>query len=312
MASRHLGNERWQSHGTEPLRPLLLTPGDNMTHPRIRSDRHAGVVVPRKALLGTVAAVLIALLEPRLSVAEDTPDIVKQSQNPVASLISVPVQNNLEFGVGPKGEQADVLNLEPVIPLHLTADWNLITRTIVPFLYEPYLGPGVGNTGGLGDINFSMYLSPAKTGTLIWGVGPSVTFPTASEHLLGQGKYSAGLSGAALSIRGPWVLGVLLTDVSSVGGEVNRKNVNQMLIQPFMDLNFSHGWYLASSPMITADWKAQSANRWTVPIGGGGGRLFLIGRQAINASLHAYGNVVQGHEAGTWTLRAEIQLLFPK
>ncbi|HEY0801744.1 MAG TPA: hypothetical protein VGD54_12930, partial [Steroidobacteraceae bacterium] len=178
---------------------------------------------------------------PAQCVAEETPDIVKQSQNPVASLISVPIQNNLEFGVGPKGDQADVLNVEPVIPLQITSNWNVITRAIVPFVYEPFIANGIGNTAGMGDINLSMYLSPAKTGALIWGVGPSVSFPTASEHLLGQGKYSAGLSGAVLTIRGPWVAGVLVTDVTSVGGESNRKNVHQILVQPFIDYNLPHG-----------------------------------------------------------------------
>lgn len=246
------------------------------------------------------------------SVADESADIVKQSQNPVASLISVPIQNNLEFGVGPNGDQADVLYLEPVIPLNVTPDWNIITRTIVPFIYEPYLSNRIGNTAGTGDINLSMYLSPAKTGSLIWGVGPSVTFPTASDPLLGQGKYSAGLSGAVLTIRGPWVVGVLVTDVASIGGEAIRRNVHQMLIEPFVDYNLPHGWYLTSVPMITADWKAPSTDRWTVPIGGGGGKLFRIGKQAINASIHAYGNVVEAHEAGNWTFRVEVSLLFPK
>jgi hypothetical protein len=248
-----------------------------------------------------IAASLRLLLVAGRSVADEPPDIVKQSQNPVASLISMPIQNNLEFGVGPNGDQADVLYLEPVIPLHVTKDWNIITRTIVPLIYEPHLANGIGNTAGSGE-----------TGALIWGIGPSVTFPTASDPLLGQGKYSAGLSGAVLTIRGPWVLGVLVTDVTSVGGESDRKNVHQMLVQPFLDYNLPHGWYLASSPMMTADWKASSTDRWTVPIGGGGGKLFRIGKQAINASLHAYGNVVEAHEAGNWTLRMEISLLFPQ
>jgi hypothetical protein len=246
------------------------------------------------------------------SLADEPPDLVKQSQNPVASLISVPLQNNLEFGVGPKGDQADVLYVEPVIPVSITPDWNVITRTIVPVIYEPYLSNGIGNTAGTGDTNLSLYLSPAKTGALIWGIGPSLTFPTASERLLGQGKYSAGLSGAVLTIRGPWVLGVLVTDVASVGGESDRKNVHQMLVQPFVDYNLPRGWYLSSSPMMTADWKAPSTDRWTVPIGGGGGRIFAIGKQAVNASMQAYGNVVEGHQAGYWTLRAELQLLFPR
>ena len=251
-------------------------------------------------------------LLPRLGLADDSQEIAKQAQNPVASLISIPFQNNLNFGVGPQGREADVLDIEPVIPFHPTEDWNVITRTILPVVSQPYLGPNVGKTTGTGDVNLSLYLSPAHVGSLIWGIGPSFTLPTASEHSLGQGRYSAGLSAVMLTIQGPWLTGVLVTDVASVGGETTRANVDQILIEPFANYNFPHGWYLTTSPIITANWKASASDRWTVPVGGGGGKLFRIGKQAINAYVQGFGNIVQAHEAGTWTLRIQVQLLFPK
>jgi hypothetical protein len=245
------------------------------------------------------------------AIAEE--EIAKQAQNPIASMISVPFQNNATFGVGEDSRVQDSLLIEPVIPFKLTSDWNLITRTIIPLIDQPTLAPGLGNVSGLGDVQLSLYMSPVKPfGGLIWGLGPSFSFATASDRSLGTGKNSAGLSTAVLTIQGHWLVGVLITDVASIGGDEDRKDVHQFLMQPFVDYNFSHGWYLASSPIITANWKAPSGNKWTVPLGGGGGKILHIGRQAVNAYVQAFDNVVQPHEGGTWTLRLQVQLLFPK
>ncbi len=257
--------------------------------------------------------VLVPLCLGAYASAEDSPEIAKQAQNPIASLISVPFQNNATFGVGENSRVQDSLLIQPVVPFSLTSDWNLITRTIVPLIEQPTLVPDLGNVSGLGDVQLSLYMSPVKpSGGLIWGLGPSFSFPTASDRSLGTGKYSAGLSTALLTIRGPWLVGVLITDVASIGGRDDRQSVHRFLMQPFVNYNFSHGWYLASSPMMTADWKATSGNKWTVPIGGGGGKILHIGRQAVNAYIQAFDNVVQPHEGGTWTLRFQVQLLFPK
>jgi hypothetical protein len=245
--------------------------------------------------------------------ADDTPEIAKQAQNPIASLISVPFQNNATFGVGEYSRVQDALEIEPVVPFKLTSDWNLITRTIIPLIDQPTLAPGLGNVSGLGDVQLSLYMSPVKPfGGLICGLGPSFSFATASDRSLGTGKDSAGLSTALLTIQGPWLVGVLITDVASIGGQDDRKYVHQFLTQPFVNYNFSHGWYVDSSPIITADWRAASGNKWTVPVGGGGGKIFHVGRQAVNTYVQAFDDVVRPHEGGTWTLRLQVQLLFPK
>jgi hypothetical protein len=245
--------------------------------------------------------------------AEDSPEIAKQAQNPIASVISVPFQNNATFGVGEDSRVQDSLLIQPVIPFKVTSDWNLITRTIVPLIEQPTLAPGLGNVSGLGDVQLSLYMSPVQPiKGLIWGLGPSFSFATASNRSLGTGKDSAGLSTALLTIQGPWLVGVLITDVASIGGQEDRKSVHQFLMQPFVDYNFSHGWYLASSPIMTANWKAASGNKWTVPVGGGGGKIFHVGRHALNTYIQAFDDVVRPHEGGTWTLRLQVQLLFPK
>ena len=264
---------------------------------------------PRAMLL---VCVFLLSIGPRC-IADDELAIAKQAQNPIASLISVPFQNNLNFGVGPKDGQQNVLDIQPVIPFKLNDDWNLISRTIVPVVYEPYISPAVGNATGLGDAQVALYLSPATpTDSIIWGVGPVTSFPTATERYLGQGKFSVGLSAVVLTIRGPWLIGLLATDTTSVGGESDRADVHQFLAQPFVNFNFQLGWYLTSSPIITANWKAPSNERWTVPLGGGGGKILRIGKQRLNVSVQAFDDVVHPHDAGNWTLRVQVQLLFPR
>jgi hypothetical protein len=274
----------------------------------------SGSGVRRRATCWRSIACMVAALDcSAFANAEGSPEIAKQAQNPIASMISVPFQNSTTFGVGENSRVQDSLLIEPVIPFKLTSDWNLITRTIIPVIEQPTLAPGLGNVSGLGDVQLSLYMSPAKPfGGLIWGLGPSFSFASASDRSLGTGKDSAGLSTALLTIQGPWLVGVLITDVASIGGQDDRKSVHQFLMQPFVDYNFSHGWYLASSPIITADWRATSGNKWTVPMGGGGGKILHIGRQAVNAYIQAFDDVVRPHEGGTWTLRLQVQLLFPK
>jgi hypothetical protein len=273
----------------------------------------SGSGAPRRAMRGPGRCVLAFLFFSVTANAEETPEIAKQAQNPIASLISVPFQNSTTFGVGENSRVQDSLLIEPVVPFRLTSDWNLITRTIVPLIDQPTLAPGLGNVGGLGDVQLSLYMSPVRPfGGLIWGLGPSFSFATASDRSLGSGKNSAGLSTALLTIKGPWLVGVLITDVASIGGQDDRKNVHQFLMQPFLDFNFPHGWYLASSPIITADWRATPGNKWTVPLGGGGGKILHIGHQAVNAYVQAFDDVIRPHQGGTWTLRVQAQLLFPK
>ncbi len=158
-------------------------------------------------LLVTLSAQAAAPQEPNKEEGKDA-DLVKQTQNPVADLISVPFQNNFNFAAGPKhNHQIYLLNIQPVIPIHITEDWNLITRIIQPVLNIPSLAPGIGSATGLGDMNPTFFLSPAKTGELIWGVGPTFTLPTATDKLLGNGKFSLGPAVVGLMMTEHWVFG---------------------------------------------------------------------------------------------------------
>jgi hypothetical protein len=240
-------------------------------------------------------------------------ELAKAAQNPVADLISLPFQNNTNFGYGPDDDIQNVLNIQPVIPFHLNENWNLITRTIAPLIYQPEVVEDTGDEFGLGDINFTAFFSPKRpTKGIIWGAGPIFVFPTATDEKLGSEKWSAGPSAVALTVQGPWLYGALINNVWSFAGDDDRDNVNAMLIQPFVNYNLPDGWYLSSSPIITANWEADNDDTWLVPVGGGVGKIFRIGNQPMNAQMQAFYNVEKPAVVGDWTLRFQLQFLFPK
>ncbi len=239
----------------------------------------------------------------------------KATQNPVASLISVPVQDNTNFGVEPGYRNQNVLNIQPVIPVGVSKDWNLIVRWITPVIYQPIPNaPGTPETGqyGLGDMTPTFFLSPRKPGKIIWGAGPIFQLPTATSTYLGQGKLGIGPSIVVLTQPGHWTLGVLANNVWSVAGNGYRPDVNQFLLQYFINYNLSKGYFITWQPTLTANWEATNGNTWTVPFGGGLGRIMKIGNQPVSLTAQFYGNAV--HPAGTpaWSMRLQIAFLFPK
>jgi hypothetical protein len=169
---------------------------------------------------------------------EEDEDLAKKSQNPIADLVSVPFQSNTNFNAGPFNRTQEVLNIQPVVPMHISDDWNMISRTIVPVISQP--DPIINSsTNGIGDITQSLFLSPVHSGALIWGVGPVFTIPSATDPILGQGKVLVGPTAVFLTTPGHWVIGVLLNNQWSVSGDPLRPNVNQFLAQPFRQLQ--HG-----------------------------------------------------------------------
>jgi hypothetical protein len=263
-----------------------------------------------------LAAIAIAAVVPAGGAAraeerqgqESTAQLAKDAQNPVADVISIPFQNNIGFGYGPQKDVQNVLNIQPVIPLHLTEDWNLITRTILPVVTQPSFTDS-GSTTGLGDLTFTAFISPAKPGAVIWGVGPVATFPTATSPSTGsQSTWGLGPSAVVLAMPGNWVVGALVNNVWSVAGA----KANNFLLQYFVNYNFGDtGWYLTTSPIITADWDAPSSQQWVVPFGAGGGKLVRLGRLPVNVNLSAYYNVVKPDFGPDWTLRVQAAVLLP-
>jgi len=278
-----------------------LTWGDNEMHPpslKIRAIR----------LLSSLPF-LLAIGAANASAEASETELAKQTQNPVANLISVPFQNNTSYNVGPRDRTQNVMNIQPVIPLDLNDDWMLITRTIFPIVSQPSFAPGQDRKDGIGDILFTGFLSPKKPafGSLIWGMGPVVNIPTASDDRLGADLWGAGLSGLVLTMQGPVVAGALVSNVWNLEG----KSFSRFLIQYFINYNLAGGWYLSSSPIITADWKADD-NAWTVPVGGGFGKVQLFGKLPVNLSFQAFYNAEKPKFGADWSTRFQIQFLFPR
>jgi len=248
--------------------------------------------------------------------ATNAEELRKAAQNPVASLISVPIQENVNFGIEPGNRNQNVLNIQPVIPINVSKDWNLVIRWITPIVYQPLPAPQTG-VYGLSDMNPSFFFSPKKKakGVLIWGVGPTVVLPTATNtKFFGQGKLSMGPTVVALVQPSHWTIGFLANNVWSVAGhsDIDKPAVNQFLLLWFVNYNLKHGWYLTTAPIVTANWRATGDNVWTVPFGGGVGRIMKLGFQPVDISASFYGNAVYPAGGSTWTMRLQLALLFPK
>ena len=262
-----------------------------------------------KANLAVVFAVFAALIG--VGYAQDDQELAKKSQNPVADMISLPFQNNTSFGIGEYDRTQSVMNIQPVIPFTV-GPVNVITRTIVPLIYQPDVAEKDGGTFGLGDINASVFLSPAEPSKFIYGVGPAIVIPTGTDRKVGTGKLGIGPSFVGLTMSGPWVIGVLTNNVWSVAGKEDRADTNNFLLQYFINYNMPKGWYISSAPIITANWEADEGNRWIVPFGAGAGRVFRIGRQPVNASAAAFYNAKKPDGGPDWSLRLQLVFLFPK
>ncbi len=269
--------------------------------------------IKSKVIQATCGIALIALGTASPAWAElSNEELAKLAQNPVANLISVPFQNNINFNVGPQNKTQNILNIQPVIPIDLNPEWNLITRTIMPIISQPGLAPGQERVNGLGDIQFTGFLSPAvPKGGVIWGAGPIFQLPTHTDNALGNDRWGLGPSVVILHVEkgDPWLYGFLVNNVWSVGGSSSSPAYNNFLLQPFLNYNFSGGFYLTSSPIITSNWKSDG---WTVPLGGGVGKIFHLGRLPVNTQLSGYYNVVTPNNGPDFQLRVQVQFLLPK
>lgn len=268
----------------------------------------------------SVAVCMLTMAPSDLSAQEDGDGIIEQGedeiaemaravQNPVASLISLPFQNNTTFKWGPQEEVLNVTNIQPVLPFTLGQKWNLITRTIFPLISQPAILPDQDRIFGLGPTVFSSFLSPSKASKFIWGGGFALQIPTETNDRLGPGVWGLGPSVVLVGMPGDFVVGALLNNIWSLGGDTK---VNFLFTQWFVNYNMSNGWYLTSAPIITANWEADEGNKWTVPLGGGAGKIFRMGSQPMNLNFQIYYNVASPEFGGKWNSRIQLQFMFPK
>jgi hypothetical protein len=244
----------------------------------------------------SVGLLLAAAAQARAPADEE--DLAEAPQNPIARLINVPLQNNMGFNYGKAKTMQNVLNIQPLIPFRLSQGWSFITRTIIPLISQPG-PPGSESTFGLGNINFSAFLCPRGTETLIWGVGPALTFPTATAPQVGsQTTWGLGPTVAVFGKTRHWMLGVVANNVWSIAGDP----ANSLYVQYLVDYHLAAGFYLLSSPVITAKWLAPPGNKWVVP----------LGAVALNGNVSAFYNAVRPVSGPEWTLRTQLAMQLPR
>ncbi len=188
----------------------------------------------------------------------------------------------------------------------------MINRGILPLTYQGERFPGEGSEFGLGDFTYQGFFSPPASGKLMWGIGPALVMPTATDDRLGSEKWSTGAALVALGTPGPWMVGALVSNVWSFAGDSDAADVDLFSLQYFVNYNFESSWYLTSTPTMTADWNADSDERWTIPVGGGFGKLVRVGEMPLDLKLQGFYNVEKPDTAGDWTLQFQIKMLFPK
>jgi hypothetical protein len=245
---------------------------------------------------------------PPKAATDQATDLAKQQQNPIASLISVPLQGNWDFGLGDREATGTLFNVQPVMPFGITRSTNVVLRVIMPLTSQP--GSGDARVNGLGDVVTTAFFSPAKPGRLIWGVGPVFLLPTATNNVLGSEKFGIGPSLVVLTQPGHWTIGLLANQIWSVSGATDREDIESTFLQPFVNYNLGGGLALGAVLEATANWKAEQ--HWTAPLLFTVGKVARLGKRPVNFVIGG-GPTLASPEAGpTWRFRFMAVLLFPR
>jgi hypothetical protein len=255
----------------------------------------------------------VALATPAGAQEDQAAELAKKLSNPLAALISVPMQYNQDdYGGANDGATVSKLNIKPVIPFSLNKDWNLISRTIVPLIDQRDFPAAAMNESGLGDINASLFFSPKlpTAGGWIWGAGPVFLLPTATKDALGTEKWGLGPTAVALKQTGPWTVGVLANHIWAAGGDDSRSNVSATFLQPFLTYTTQTQTTFSTNTESTYDWKGK---QWQVPLNFAVAQLFKVGTQLLQVQAGArYWADAPADGPDGWGLRLQLTLLFPK
>jgi hypothetical protein len=258
-------------------------------------------------LLPVLLALPLAVALP--APAQDADELAKKLSNPVSSLVSVPFQNNFDFGYNNDGWQYK-LNVQPVIPISLNEDWNLISRTIVPFIHQEDIF-GSSTQTGLSDTVASFFFSPAEptASGVTWGAGPVVLLPTATDDLLGAEKWGAGPTAVILRQQGKHTYGALANHLWSFAGDDDRADVSATFLQPFYSYGLGGGATVTLNSESTYNWETED---WSIPLNLAYSKVFTLGTQMMQWQIGARYYLERPGGGPDWGIRAGITLLFPK
>ena len=240
-------------------------------------------------------------------------DLAQELTNPVANLVTIPVQMNFDDNIGLNDQGSKITtNIQPVVPFSLNEDWNLITRTIIPVIYQDDVFPGEGSQFGLGDINMSLFFSPTQptSGGVIWGAGPVLLLPTATDNLLGTEKWGAGPAGVVVTMRGPWTFGGLANHIWSFAGDSDRQDINNTFVQPFVAYTWPSAWTVSVQSETTYNWETE---KLSLPINVATSKLVRIGRLPVSLQ-GGVGYWLESPETGPegWRFRLQANLVLPR
>ena len=245
--------------------------------------------------------------------ADGDAELAQKLTNPIVDLMTIPIQMNFDNDIGVNDQGSKMtMNIQPVIPVEISADWNLVTRTIIPVIDQDEIYPGAGSQTGLGDINMSLFFSPKKPteSGIIWGVGPVILIPTATNDKLGGDKWAVGPGIVALTIRGPWTMGGLANHIWSFDGNDDRSSISNTFLQPFVVHTWPNAWSASVQSEMSYNWKTQ---KWSIPVNLGVTKLVRFGKLPVSLQ-GGVGYWLESPDTGPEGIRYRFQatLVLPK
>ena len=244
--------------------------------------------------------------------ANSVEEVARKSQNPFADKISLNLNSTLSFNSELLAGTGYEFDLRSVLPTRLGDNWQILHRPLLPVLHEAGGAPGEQSTFGLGDFVYQAFVTPNRNSRIIWGIGPTLVIPTATNSRLGGGKWSAGPALGVVSQPGNWSLTMVAANTWSFAGDSARDSINQLSLELFVDYNVKAGWYVGYEPQLSADWKANPGKRWLVPMGGGVGKAVVLGRQNAVFTAFCYRNIARPTGAPIWQFQFGVQFQFQK